>query len=106
MRPGSGSRSQRPLPSSRNDRPPEALNAARSRGPLDAPPETRPITPTMPLLLQDHVRPAEGGRRRDPLPLLKTAYYTLDISVRFLAAAALGRGSVEYGDRLLDGYWR
>src|SRR5262249_9707461 len=60
----------------------------------------------MPLVLQDHVRPFQPGPRRDALPILKTVYYTLDISVRFLVARATGRGSVAYGDRLLDGYWR
>jgi 1-acyl-sn-glycerol-3-phosphate acyltransferase len=60
----------------------------------------------MPLVILDHVRPTNGGARRDALPVLKSALYTLDISVRFLAAATVGRDSVEYGDRLLDGYWR
>jgi 1-acyl-sn-glycerol-3-phosphate acyltransferase len=60
----------------------------------------------MPLVIQDHVRPIDGGDRRDSLPVLKSALYTLDISVRFLAAATIGRDSVEYGDRLLEGYWR
>lgn len=60
----------------------------------------------MALVLQDRVRPVRGQPRRDVLPVLKTALYTLDISARFLVAASLGRGSIATGDRLLDGYWR
>src|SRR5689334_16739407 len=60
----------------------------------------------MPLVLLDHMRPVTGRSRRDAMPLVKTALYTLDISARFLAAAAIGKGSVQYGDGLLDGYWR
>jgi 1-acyl-sn-glycerol-3-phosphate acyltransferase len=59
----------------------------------------------MSTVLLDHVRPV-GPARRDPLPVLKTVLYTLDISARFLAAAAVGRGTVARADKLLDGYWR
>lgn len=60
----------------------------------------------MALIVQDRVRPLGGAPRRDPLPVAKTILYTLDISARFLAAAAAGNGSVAVADRLLDGYWR
>lgn len=60
----------------------------------------------MALILQDRVAPLGPEPRRDALPIVKTALYTLDISVRFLASAALGRGSIAVADRLLDGYWR
>lgn len=40
------------------------------------------------------------------MPVYKTMLYTLDISSRFLMGAAVGRGSVELADRLIDGYWR
>jgi 1-acyl-sn-glycerol-3-phosphate acyltransferase len=60
----------------------------------------------MVLVVQDRVKPLGSAPRRDALPIAKTALYTLDISARFLAAAALGRGSIAVADRLLDGYWR
>jgi 1-acyl-sn-glycerol-3-phosphate acyltransferase len=60
----------------------------------------------MALILQDRVAPLGPEPRRGAIPVLKTALYTLDISARFLAAAAVGRGSVAVADRLLDGYWR
>jgi 1-acyl-sn-glycerol-3-phosphate acyltransferase len=60
----------------------------------------------MALVLQDHIRPAGAQARRDVLPILRTVLYTLDISARFLASAAIGRGTVARGDELLDGYWR
>ena len=59
----------------------------------------------MPTVLLDHVRPV-GPARRDAMPVLKTVVYTLDISARFLVAVALGRGTVPFADKLLDGYWR
>jgi len=60
----------------------------------------------MVLVVQGRVKPLGRAPRRDALPLAKTALYTLDISVRFLVAAALRRGSIALADRLLDGYWR
>lgn len=60
----------------------------------------------MALIVLDHIAPLGEKPRRDALPIVKTALYTLDISARFLAAAAMGRGSLATADRLLDGYWR
>src|SRR5262245_61955911 len=60
----------------------------------------------MALIVQDRVRPLGDGPRRDSLPIARTVLYTLDISARFLTAAATGRGSIAVADRLLDGYWR
>jgi 1-acyl-sn-glycerol-3-phosphate acyltransferase len=55
-------------------------------------------------VLLDHIRPPDG-RPADRTPVWRSILYTLDISVRFLGAAALGRGSVATGDRLIAGYW-
>ena len=60
----------------------------------------------MAIIVQDRVRPLGTGPRRDALPVARTVFYTLDISARFLAAAAIGRGSIPVADRLIDGYWR
>ena len=60
----------------------------------------------MSVVLQDRVRPPRSAETWDRAPLLKTVFYTLDISARFLAASAVGLGSVHYADRLLEGYWR
>ena len=60
----------------------------------------------MSVVLQDRVRPPKAAETWDRAPLLKTVFYTLDISARFLAASAVGLGSVQYADRLLEGYWR
>lgn len=60
----------------------------------------------MALIVQDRVRPLLDGPRRDSLPVAKTVLYTLDISARFLASAAVGQGSIAVADKLLDGYWR
>src|SRR5690349_4453747 len=57
-------------------------------------------------IILPHVHPQPLAERSDPLPLLRTAFYTLDISARFLARTVVGTGSVEAGDNLLDGYWR
>jgi 1-acyl-sn-glycerol-3-phosphate acyltransferase len=55
-------------------------------------------------VLLDHVH-APDGRPADRQPVWRTILYTLDISLRFLAAAAVGRGSVAVADRLIAGYW-
>jgi 1-acyl-sn-glycerol-3-phosphate acyltransferase len=60
----------------------------------------------MTTVLQDRIEPVRGEPRWDRSPLVKTVFYTLDISARFLAASAVGRGSIALADRLLDGYWR
>lgn len=60
----------------------------------------------MAIIVQDRVRPLGAGPRRDALPVARTVFYTLDISARFLAAAAVGRGSIPVADALIDGYWR
>ena len=57
-------------------------------------------------LLLDRVQPVREEPPFDRMPVYKTMWYTLDISARFLAAAAVGRGSVACADRLIDGYWR
>ena len=57
-------------------------------------------------LLLDRVQPVREEPLFDRMPVYKTMWYTLDISARFLAAAAVGRGSVACADRLIDGYWR
>jgi 1-acyl-sn-glycerol-3-phosphate acyltransferase len=46
------------------------------------------------------------GRKPDRWPVVKSIAYTLDISLRFLWAAARGRGSIALADQLIDGYWR
>ncbi len=55
-------------------------------------------------VLLDHVR-APDGRPADRRPVWRSILYTLDISLRFLGAAALGRGSVARADALIAGYW-
>jgi 1-acyl-sn-glycerol-3-phosphate acyltransferase len=55
-------------------------------------------------VLLEHARTPDG-RPADRRPVWRSILYTLDISVRFLAAAALGRGSVAAGDKLIAGYW-
>lgn len=44
--------------------------------------------------------------RRDRWPLFKTIGYTLNISARFLAAQAVGKGTVARADELIAWYWR
>lgn len=52
-------------------------------------------------------RPAKGPvRKRSYLPALRTIFYTLDISLRFLARLAIGRGTLKSADALLAGYWK
>jgi 1-acyl-sn-glycerol-3-phosphate acyltransferase len=60
----------------------------------------------MATVILDHVRPVRNPRPRDRGPVLKSIFFTADISARFLAAAAIGKGSVELADGLIDGYWR
>ncbi|MBM4281483.1 MAG: 1-acyl-sn-glycerol-3-phosphate acyltransferase [Deltaproteobacteria bacterium] len=55
-------------------------------------------------VLLEHARPPDG-RPPGRAPVFRTILYTLDISLRFLWAAARGRGSVAVGDRLIAGYW-
>ena len=57
-------------------------------------------------LLLDRVGPVRDEPPFDRVPVYKTMLYTLDISARFLASAAVGRGSVARADELIDGYWR
>lgn len=61
-------------------------------------------------VLLEHAHP-EAGRAgatatADRWPALKSIAYTLDISLRFLAAAAVGRGTIAMAERLIAGYWR
>jgi len=60
----------------------------------------------MQLVLQDRVGPVRHRAVRNLAPVTKAIFYTLDISVRFLVAEALGTASVAKADRLIDGYWR
>jgi 1-acyl-sn-glycerol-3-phosphate acyltransferase len=55
-------------------------------------------------LLLDHAHPPEH-RRADRRPALQAVLSTLDISVRFLAAAAVGRGTIATAEKLIAGYW-
>ncbi len=64
-------------------------------------PEPRPMSE----VLLDHVRPPELARA-DRWPVWKTIAYTLDISSRFLASLAVGKGTIARADELIDGYWR
>ena len=57
-------------------------------------------------VLLPHVQPPSVVPKSGPMPLLRTVYYTLDISTRFLLRTVMGTASVEAADRLLDGYWR
>lgn len=50
--------------------------------------------------------PKPVAPRKDSLPFYKTVVYTLNISVRFLASALVGRGTVQRCDELLSWYWR
>jgi 1-acyl-sn-glycerol-3-phosphate acyltransferase len=56
-------------------------------------------------LLHDRVRP-QRAVTTTAMPLVKTLFYTLDISARFLLSCAIGRGSRSRCDELIDGYWR
>jgi 1-acyl-sn-glycerol-3-phosphate acyltransferase len=47
----------------------------------------------------------KDGRPADRWPVIKTIGYTLDISTRFLASAAVGNGSIARADELIAGYW-
>ena len=55
-------------------------------------------------VLLEHAHPPDG-RPADRRPAWRAILYTLDISLRFLGAAALGRGSIDKADRLIAGYW-
>ena len=57
-------------------------------------------------LLLDHHRPVRAHPPVNQLPVWRTIGYTLDISARFLASAAVGNGTVARADELIDGYWR
>jgi 1-acyl-sn-glycerol-3-phosphate acyltransferase len=57
-------------------------------------------------ILLERERPESVPERADQMPVLRTIFYTLDISARFLARAFTGSGSVTAADRLIDGYWR
>jgi 1-acyl-sn-glycerol-3-phosphate acyltransferase len=59
----------------------------------------------MDILLERHF-PESVPERADQMPVLRTIFYTLDISARFLARAFTGSGSIDAADRLIDGYWR
>jgi 1-acyl-sn-glycerol-3-phosphate acyltransferase len=56
------------------------------------------------VLLDHHSAPEKNHESR--MPVWLTMYYTLSISTRFLGAYAIRKGSVAYGDELLDWYWR
>lgn len=55
-------------------------------------------------LLLDHDQPIDRDRV-DQWPTWKTMAYTLDISARFLASVAVGKGSIARADELIAGYW-
>ncbi len=55
-------------------------------------------------ILLDHRQPPQH-RRADRWPAAKAIAYTLDISLRFLADVAVGRGSIDAAERLIAGYW-
>jgi 1-acyl-sn-glycerol-3-phosphate acyltransferase len=57
-------------------------------------------------ILLDHHRPVRAHPPVNKLPVYRTIGYTLDISARFLASAAVGNGTVARADELIDGYWR
>ena len=57
-----------------------------------------------PTVLLDHVR-EKDGQKPDQWPTWKTMAYTLDISLRFLASSAVGKGSIARADELIAGYW-
>jgi 1-acyl-sn-glycerol-3-phosphate acyltransferase len=56
--------------------------------------------------LLDHHRPVRAAPPVDSGPIWRTALYTLDISIRFLAAGLFNQGTIARGDALIDGYWR
>jgi 1-acyl-sn-glycerol-3-phosphate acyltransferase len=62
------------------------------------------MTVDTPVLLLDHAAPIDR-ERTDRWPTWKTMAYTLDISLRFLASSAVGRGSIARADELIAGYW-
>jgi 1-acyl-sn-glycerol-3-phosphate acyltransferase len=57
-------------------------------------------------VILEHVRPVRAHPPVNKLPVYRTMFYTLDISSRFLANAAVGNGTVACADRLIDSYWR
>ncbi len=57
-----------------------------------------------PTILLPHVR-EKGHHHADKWPAYKTIAYTLEISLRFLASAAVGHGSIARADALIAGYW-
>lgn len=66
--------------------------------------DTRNGAPGLEVLLA-HVRPV-GARTESRMPVYRGVGYTLDISARFLALCAVGKGTIAAADRLIDGYWR
>lgn len=58
-----------------------------------------------PEVLLEHCRPV-GELKTSQFPVYKTMLYTVDISVRFLSSWAVGRGTVQRADELINGrYW-
>ncbi|HEY4219954.1 MAG TPA: hypothetical protein VGO62_01400, partial [Myxococcota bacterium] len=51
-------------------------------------------------------RPVTVPRKADRMPVVRTIYYTLDISTGFLARMVFGKGSIAAADALIDTYWR
>lgn len=66
-----------------------------------SPESNAPPKPTSPTVI---VQGGGSGRGPGVLPTIRTVLRTLDISARFLAAAAVGRGSLELADTLLRGW--
>ena len=50
--------------------------------------------------------PRRRGRSPRRVPAFKSIGYTLDISLRLLARAAMGRAPLADQQELIDGYWR
>jgi 1-acyl-sn-glycerol-3-phosphate acyltransferase len=65
------------------------------------PQASEPPRPPVPTVI---VAGGASGRGSGVLPTVRTILRTLDISAKFLAAAAVGRGSLELADTLLRGW--
>lgn len=63
------------------------------------------LVPDRVVLLERHSEKA-AVRKESRVPVWRTMGYTLDISSRFLMSSAVGNGTIQRCDDLLDSYWR
>ena len=58
------------------------------------------------IVVQDHVRPVGPAPRPGLFTLVKVLASSVALATRFLAAFAVGRGTLSFADTLLERFWR